>query len=604
MTDTDRLEYLKQKVYALPDSPGVYQYFDKNGKIIYVGKAKNLKKRVSSYFMKKHEFNKTAVLVSKICDIKHIVVNTEEDALLLENNLIKKLQPRYNILLKDDKTYPWIVIKNEPFPRVFQTRNVIKDGSLYFGPFTSSFLVRALLDLFKQLYPLRTCNLNLSNSCINSSKYKVCLEYHIKNCKAPCVGEISEDDYSAYISDIRNILKGNIHSVLKYMREQMTNYASNLEFEKAQEVKERISKIEGFQSKSAISTVSSVNVDVFSILEDEDKNTSYVNYLKVVNGSVIQSFTMEFRKRLDETKEEILSYAISEIKDRSKVLSREIVVPFIPDVDFANVKFTVPKLGDKKLLLELSERNAKFYKLELLKHEANKNKVSHDDKILLQLKEELGLKDLPVHIECFDNSNIQGAYPVAACVVFRNAKPSKSEYRKFNIKTVEGPDDYASMQEVVLRRYTRLVNEGASLPNLIIADGGVGQMESIRKVVEDQLHLNIPIAGLAKDSKHKTRELLFGFPPAVIGMSKNDQLFKLLSRIQDEVHRFAISFHREKRSSGFLKSELQIKGIGPKTQEELLTTFKSTKNIAGLSIEELSAVIGKAKALIIYQHFH
>lgn len=604
MTDTDRLEYLKQKVYALPDSPGVYQYFDKNGKIIYVGKAKNLKKRVSSYFMKKHEFNKTAVLVSKICDIKHIVVNTEEDALLLENNLIKKLQPRYNILLKDDKTYPWIVIKNEPFPRVFQTRNVIKDGSLYFGPFTSSFLVRALLDLFKQLYPLRTCNLNLSNSCINSSKYKVCLEYHIKNCKAPCVGEISEDDYSAYISDIRNILKGNIHSVLKYMREQMTNYASNLEFEMAQEVKERISKIEGFQSKSAISTVSSVNVDVFSILEDEDKNTSYVNYLKVVNGSVIQSFTMEFRKRLDETKEEILSYAISEIKDRSKVLSREIVVPFIPDVDFANVKFTVPKLGDKKLLLELSERNAKFYKLELLKHEANKNKVSHDDKILLQLKEELGLKDLPVHIECFDNSNIQGAYPVAACVVFRNAKPSKSEYRKFNIKTVEGPDDYASMQEVVLRRYTRLVNEGASLPNLIIADGGVGQMESIRKVVEDQLHLNIPIAGLAKDSKHKTRELLFGFPPAVIGMSKNDQLFKLLSRIQDEVHRFAISFHREKRSSGFLKSELQIKGIGPKTQEELLTTFKSTKNIAGLSIEELSAVIGKAKALIIYQHFH
>lgn len=604
MTDTDRLEYLKQKVYALPDSPGVYQYFDKNGKIIYVGKAKNLKKRVSSYFMKKHEFNKTAVLVSKICDIKHIVVNTEEDALLLENNLIKKLQPRYNILLKDDKTYPWIVIKNEPFPRVFQTRNVIKDGSLYFGPFTSSFLVRALLDLFKQLYPLRTCNLNLSNSCINSSKYKVCLEYHIKNCKAPCVGEISEDDYSAYISDIRNILKGNIHSVLKYMREQMTNYASNLEFEKAQEVKERISRIEGFQSKSAISTVSSVNVDVFSILEDEDKNTSYVNYLKVVNGSVIQSFTMEFRKRLDETKEEILSYAISEIKDRSKVLSREIVVPFIPDVDFANVKFTVPKLGDKKLLLELSERNAKFYKLELLKHEANKNKVSHDDKILLQLKEELGLKDLPVHIECFDNSNIQGAYPVAACVVFRNAKPSKSEYRKFNIKTVEGPDDYASMQEVVLRRYTRLVNEGASLPNLIIADGGVGQMESIRKVVEDQLHLNIPIAGLAKDSKHKTRELLFGFPPAVIGMSKNDQLFKLLSRIQDEVHRFAISFHREKRSSGFLKSELQIKGIGPKTQEELLTTFKSTKNIAGLSIEELSAVIGKAKALIIYQHFH
>lgn len=604
MTDTDRLEYLKQKVYALPDSPGVYQYFDKNEKIIYVGKAKNLKKRVSSYFMKKHEFNKTAVLVSKICDIKHIVVNTEEDALLLENNLIKKLQPRYNILLKDDKTYPWIVIKNEPFPRVFQTRNVIKDGSLYFGPFTSSFLVRALLDLFKQLYPLRTCNLNLSNSCINSSKYKVCLEYHIKNCKAPCVGEISEDDYSAYISDIRNILKGNIHSVLKYMREQMTNYASNLEFEMAQEVKERISKIEGFQSKSAISTVSSVNVDVFSILEDEDKNTSYVNYLKVVNGSVIQSFTMEFRKRLDETKEEILSYAISEIKDRSKVLSREIVVPFIPDVDFANVKFTVPKLGDKKLLLELSERNAKFYKLELLKHEANKNKVSHDDKILLQLKEELGLKDLPVHIECFDNSNIQGAYPVAACVVFRNAKPSKSEYRKFNIKTVEGPDDYASMQEVVLRRYTRLVNEGASLPNLIIADGGVGQMESIRKVVEDQLHLNIPIAGLAKDSKHKTRELLFGFPPAVIGMSKNDQLFKLLSRIQDEVHRFAISFHREKRSSGFLKSELQIKGIGPKTQEELLTTFKSTKNIAGLSIEELSAVIGKAKAQIIYQHFH
>ncbi len=604
MTENERITYLKQLVSVLPDSPGVYQYFDKNGKIIYVGKAKNLKKRVSSYFIKKQEYLKTQILVSKIFDIKHIVVKSEEDALLLENNLIKKYQPRYNILLKDDKSYPWIVIKNEPFPRVFQTRNVVKDGSLYFGPYTSGTLVKSLLDLFKKLYPLRNCNLNLTDENIKQNKFKVCLNYHIHQCCAPCVGDCEHEKYAEYIAGVREILKGNVHSVVKLLREEMMQYADNYEFEKAQEIKLKLEKIIGFQTKSTISSTSSSTVDVFSILSDTDSDTSYVNFLKVVSGAVVQSFTMEFKKRLDETDEEILSYAISEIKSRTKILAREIIVPVIPDVQFEGAKFVIPKQGDKKELLELSERNAKFYKLERLKHEANKNKTPRNERLLLLLKEELGLKTIPNHIECFDNSNIQGAYPVAACVVFRNGKPSKNEYRKFNIKTVEGPDDYASMHEVVYRRYSRLLAEGQELPDLIIADGGVGQMEVIRKAVEDELHLNIPIAGLAKDSRHKTNELLFGFPPAVVAMSKNDQIFRMLSYIQDEVHRFAITFHKQKRSKGMIASELDaIKGIGEVTRKALMEHFKSVKNIRQASFESLSAVIGNSKAKIITEFF-
>lgn len=604
-TDEERIIYLKSIVEVLPSFPGVYQYFNSSGKIIYVGKAKNLKNRVSQYFFNKTQSPKTRVLVSRIYDLKYIVVNSEEDALLLENNLIKQYQPRYNILLKDDKTYPWIVIKKETFPRVFLTRNFVRDGSLYFGPYTSSTQVKYLFEIFKQLFPIRACSLNLSQEAINKSNYKVCLKYHLKSCLAPCIGNITEEDYDVFIDEIKHLLRGNFSNVLKSYRSKMLQYSKNLEFEKAEEEKKKIEKLETFQSHSMVSNVSNMNIDVFGYVDDAESNICYINFLKVVNGIMIQSFTMEFRRKLDETISELLSYAINEVKERTVELSHEIVVPVLPDVEFSELKFTIPVYGDKKKLLELSERNAKMYKLELLRREANKNHRSREEKLLLQIKENLGLQNLPRHIECFDNSNIQGSNAVAACVVFRDCKPCKEDYRLFNIKTVEGPDDYASMYEVVFRRYSRLKNENQAMPDLIIADGGIGQMEVMRQATEEALHLNIPIIGLAKDNKHRTNQILFGFPPKIISIGKNDQVFKFFTQVQDEVHRFAITFHRNKRSKSMTKSELDnIKGIGAKTSEILIKSFKSVAKIKTLSVDQLSVYIGTAKAKIIYEFFH
>lgn len=613
MNDEERLKYLHSIVAVLPETPGVYQYFDKSGKIIYVGKAKNLKRRVSSYFLNKKHNLKTTVLVSKIFDIKHIVVNSENDAFFLENNLIKKYQPHYNILLKDGKTYPWIVVKNEPFPRIFQTRNLIKDGSLYFGPYSSIIQLRAIVDMLKKLYPLRSCNLDLNNEKIKQCKYKVCLKYHIKNCAGPCEGNISEEEYQSYIADIKNILRGNISQVVGVYKSQMMQCADNLEFEKAQEYKHKIELLSEYQSRSVVSVNSSLNVDVFSVVEGSDnaekgnraERVFFVNYIKVANGSVINSFTMEYHNQLDEETTEILSYAIEEVKDRVGVLSHEIVVPFKPDIDFENVRFIIPQSGDKKNLLDLSAKNAMMFKLEKIKQEGIKNNDTREEKLLALIKECLNLPTLPRHIECFDNSNIQGTNAVAACVVYRNCKPSKSEYRKFNIKTVEGPDDYASMYEVVYRRYSRLKEEGAEMPDLVIADGGIGQMEVIRQATEESLNLNITIMGLVKDNKHRTKELLLGFPPKVIGIAKNDQIFKFFTQVQDEVHRFAISFHRDKRSKNMLQSELdELKGIGPKSKEMLMKHFKSVANIKNTTFDQLLSVLGQSKATVVYNHFH
>lgn len=601
---SDRAEYLKSLVNVLPDLPGVYQYFDSNGTIIYVGKAKSLKKRVSQYFMNKRQSPKTQMLVSRICDIKHIVVNSEEDALLLENNLIKKHQPRYNILLKDDKTYPWIVIRNEPFPRVESTRNLVRDGSVYYGPYPSQVQMKALFDVFKELYPIRTCKLNLSENEIAKGNFKPCLKYHIHNCMAPCCGYISPDEYSEFISDIRNVLRGNVASVIKSYKQKMISLAEDMMFEQANVIKGKIEKLMSYQARSMVSNVSNLNVDVFSYLSDIDREEVYVNYMKVSNGLLVQSFTLEFKLKIDEDEASVLSSAIQEIKSLFKVLAKEIVVPFYPDVEFADIKFTIPTAGDRRKLLELSERNAKMYKLEKLKREANMNRDSREEKLMMTIKESLGLKVLPRHIECFDNSNIQGHAAVAACVVFKDCKPCKDEYRLFNIKTVEGPDDYASMYEVVYRRYTRVVAEGGSLPDLIVADGGVGQMEIIRQVVQDALSLNVPILGLAKDNKHRTNEILFGFPPKVIGIGKNDSMFRFFTRVQDEVHRFAISFHRNKRSKLMTTSELDgIPKVGPKTKEVLLKHFKGIKGIKAATVDELTSVVGAAKAKVIADWF-
>lgn len=589
-------DYLRSIVMNLPETPGIYQYLDSEGTIIYVGKAKNLKRRVYSYFAKEHESRKTRVLVTRIADIRYIVVNTEEDALLLENNLIKKYRPRYNVLLKDDKSYPSICVSNEYFPRVFKTRKLIRDGSTYFGPYSHVPSMMAMLELIKRLYPLRTCNLALTPGNIAAGKFKVCLEYHIKNCKGPCIGAQSHEEYMKSIAEIREILKGNTQSISNALMEEMQKLAEELRFEEAQKVKEKYELIENYRSKSEV--VSSVihNIDVFSI--ETDESSAYINYLHITNGCVNQAFTFEYKMRVNESKEELLQLGIVEMRERYQSQSKEIIVPFELNMEMNGVTFTVPQRGDKKHLLELSLLNVKQYKVDRLKQAEKLNPEQRSARLMKEIQTQLGLDRLPVHIECFDNSNIQGSDAVAACVVFRKTKPSKKEYRKYNIKTVTGPDDYASMQEVVRRRYTRILEEQGELPGVILTDGGKGQMEVVRQVIEDELHLNIPIVGLAKDNRHRTSEVLFGFPPLTIGIKQGTPLFHLLEQIQDEVHRFAITFHRDKRSKSQVASALDsIKGIGEKRKSDLLRTFKSVARIRKASLQEIAAVIGEAAAI-------
>ena len=588
-------DYLKGIVLNLPESPGIYQYLNEEGTIIYVGKAKNLKRRVSSYFNREHPNGKTRLLVSKIADIKYIVVKTEEDALLLENNLIKKYKPRYNVLLKDDKTYPSICVSNEYFPRVFKTRNIIRNGSSYYGPYSHIPSMNALLELIKKLYPLRSCRHPLTPENIRAGKFDVCLEYHIKNCKGPCIGKQCHEDYLRDIDEIKQILKGDTQIVCDLLMDEMQALASELKFEEAQAIKEKYDLIESYRSRSEVVNRIIHNVDVFSI--EMDENSAYINYLHITNGCINQAFTFEYKKRLNETKEELLQLGIVEMRERYKSKSREIIVPFELEMELNGVSFIVPQRGEKKHLLELSIMNVKQYKVDRLKQADKLNPEQKKTRILKEIQEQLHLPKIPAHIECFDNSNIQGSDAVAACVVFRMGKPSKKEYRKFNIKTVEGPDDYASMREVVGRRYTRLLEEGSPLPDLIITDGGKGQMEVVREVIEDELKLNIPIAGLAKDNKHRTSELLYGFPPMIIGVKQNTPLFHLLENIQDEVHRFAITFHRDKRSKNQIASVLDnIPGIGEKRKTALLKAFKSVSRIKKASLEELAEIVGPSIA--------
>ncbi len=587
-------KHIKMILSILPDKPGCYQYFDDKGIIIYVGKAKNLKRRVSSYFNKEHDSNKTRVLVKQIRDIKYIVVNTEEDALLLENNLIKQYRPRYNVMLKDDKTYPSITVKNEYFPRIFQTRNIVKDGSQYYGPYPSVYTAKVMLQMLKELYPLRTCKYPLTPESIASGKYEVCLEYHIKRCKGPCVGLQSMEEYQQNISEIKEILRGNISQISKHLYEEMQVLAGELKFEEAQKIKEKYEVIENYRAKSTVVTPMLHNIDVFSFAENE--KSAYINFMHIGNGAIVQAYTFEYKKRLDETKEELLSLGIVEMRDRFKSTAREIIVPFDMEMELGNVTFTVPQRGDKKKLLELSEMNVKQFKVDRLKQAEKLNPEQRSTRILKEVQDALHLPKLPIHIECFDNSNIQGSDAVAACVVFKMAKPSKKDYRKYIIKTVVGPDDYASMNEVVRRRYQRAVNEGSPLPDLILTDGGKGQMEVVREVIQDELHLDIPIAGLAKDGKHRTSELLFGFPPVTVGMPIQSQMFRFFTQIQDEVHRFAITFHKDKRSKSQTRSELDsINGIGEKTKVLLLRHYKSVKRIREASFDELKELIGEAK---------
>lgn len=592
------LEHIKTILAVIPEKPGCYQYFDEKGTIIYVGKAKNLKRRVSSYFNKQHDSNKTRVLVKQIRDIKYFVVETEEDALLLENNLIKQYHPRYNVLLKDDKTYPSIVVKNEYFPRVYQTRNIVRDGSRYYGPYPSVYTAKVMLQQIKDLYPIRTCKYPLTPESIREGRYKVCLEYHIKRCKGPCEGLQTLEEYQQNISEIKEILRGNISQVSKHLFDEMQSLAAELKFEEAQKLKEKYEAIENYRSRSTVVPPMLHNIDVFSITENDP--SAYINYLHIGNGAVVQAYTFEYKKRLDESKEDLLVMGIIEMRKRFESRAREIIVPFPLDLELDGVTITVPQRGDKKKLLDLSIMNGKQYKVDKLKQAEKLNPEQRNTRLLKEIQEALHLKELPVQIECFDNSNIQGSDPVAACVVFKMGKPSKSDYRKYNIKTVVGPDDYASMKEVVRRRYQRLLDEKAPLPNLIITDGGKGQMEVVRSVVEDELHLSIPIAGLAKDNRHRTAELLYGFPPEVIGMKLDSPLFHLLTRMQDEVHRFAITFHKDKRSKGQTRSELDtIKGVGEKTKTALLREFKSVKRIREANLEDLAKVVGEAKAKLI-----
>lgn len=596
------VSHLKQIVLSLPEKPGVYQYLNDKDEIIYVGKAKNLKRRVSSYFNKVQQSIKTKVLVKQIVDIKYIVVDTEQDALLLENSLIKKHQPRYNILLKDDKTYPSICIKNEYFPRVFKTRNIVKDGSKYYGPYTYAPALRTILELIEQLYPLRNCKLNLTPEAIQQNNYKVCLQYHIKKCKGCCEGLQSWEEYKKNIEEIKQILKGEIGEIEKNIEKEMMKLAEELRFEEAQVLKEKLYVLSQYKSKSTIVNPLLTNIDTFAI--EIDENNAFINFLKVTNGTITQAYTLEYKIRTDEEKEDILASAVIELRERFKSQSKEILLPFDIGYDLGDATITVPQRGEKKKLLDLSIQNVKQYRFDRMKQMEKFNPEQRATKLLKTIQDLLKLDKLPIQIECFDNSNIQGSDAVAACVVYKMAKPSKNDYRKYNIKTVEGPDDYASMKEVVRRRYTRLIEEESPLPQLIIADGGIGQMEVIREVVEDELHLNIPIAGLAKDDKHKTKELLFGFPPQVIGLDPSDETFRFFGSIQDEVHRFAIKFHREKRSKSQLHSELDIKGIGPKTQEKLLKALKSVKRIKESEREKIVEIIGEEKANLVYNYFH
>lgn len=601
----ERNAYLKSIVASLPHKPGTYQYYDEDNTIIYVGKAKDLKNRVSSYFHKEVDRFKTKVLVSKIWDISYSVVNSEEDALLIENELIKQYQPRYNVLLKDGKTYPSICITKEYLPRIFKTRTINKRFGQYYGPYSHIGSMYAILELIQKAYKPRTCRMPITKEGIESRKYKPCLEYHIHNCLGPCVGKQTYEDYQQNIALAREILKGNTREVSRKIYAEMLKKAEELNFEKAEILKKQYLLLENFCAKSEIVSHTISNIDVFSIVNDDSNKTAFINYIHVKNGAINQSFTYEYKRKLDESDQELLNEAIVEIRNRFNSDAKEIVVPFEMDFHLKDATFFIPQRGDKKHLLELSEMNCKQYKFDRLKQAEKLNPEQKQTRLMKELQEKLHLPKLPYHIECFDNSNISGTDAVAGCVVFKAMKPSKKDYRKYNIRTVEGPDDYGSMQEVVRRRYTRMQEEGPSLPDLIITDGGIGQMNVVRQVVEDELHLNIPIAGLAKDNKHRTNELLFGFPPQVIGLKTDSELFHILTQIQDEVHRYAISFHRDKRSKHALHSALDdVKGIGPKTRDMLIKKLKSVKRIQEADIQTLSEIAGNAKANIIYNYFH
>ena len=600
-----RIAYLKNIVLNMPEKPGTYQFYDNEKTIIYVGKAKNLKKRVSSYFHKEVDRFKTKVLVSKIYDISYSVVNTEEDALLIENQLIKQYKPKYNVLLKDGKTYPSICVTNEYFPRIFKTRTINKRYGTFYGPYSHIGSMYAILDIIKKVYKPRTCRFPITKVGIEQGKYKPCLEYHLHNCGAPCIGKQSYEDYQESIKQAREVLKGNTREVQKILRKEMEKYAEELRFEEAEICKQRYLALDNFAAKSEIVSHTITDVDVFTIVSDDTRKNAFINYIHVTNGAINQSFTYEYKRKLDESDEELLNEAIPEIRERFNSTAKEIIVPFELDFKVKGAEFFIPQRGDKHHLLELSEMNAKQYKFDRLKQTEKLNPEQKQTRLMRELQDKLKLSKLPYHIECFDNSNISGSDAVAGCIVYKGMKPSKKDYRKYNIKTVVGPDDYASMQEVVRRRYRRMQEEGTPLPDLIITDGGKGQMEVVREVVEDELHLSIPIAGLAKDDRHRTNELLFGFPQQTIALDIKGELFKVLTQIQDEVHRYAISFHRDKRSKTQLHSELDdIKGIGPKTKDALLKKLKTVKYIKEADLQELTEVIGASKATIVYNYFH
>ncbi len=600
MKNDDIQKTLSAIVHSLPGSPGVYRYYDADGKILYVGKAKNLKKRVSSYFNKEPESGKLRVLVRKIRDIKFIVTETELDALLLENNLIKKLQPRYNIMLKDDKTYPWLCIKKEPFPRVFSTRHVLNDGSEYYGPYASVRMMNTLMDIIRKLYPLRTCKLNLSPKNIQKGKFRVCLEYHLGNCKAPCVGKQTAEDYQNAIHEIRAIIKGNLSEVINALRKIMTDYAQKEDFENAQLIKEKLESLENYKSKSTIVNPRINNVDVFSILDEE--NRAYVNYLKVMNGSIVQAHTVEVKKKLNETPAEILTYTIADFRQRFNSRANELIVPFRPEMSWDEVKVTIPRRGDKKQLLELSRRNTKYFRMERQKQQELVDPDRHSRRVLEKMKQDLHLSVLPEVVECFDNSNIQGAFPVASMVQFVKARPNKKAYRHFNIKTVEGPDDFASMEEIILRRYGRVLKEKKALPQLIIVDGGKGQLSAaVKSLKQLKLFGKVAIIGIAK----KLEELYFPNDPLPLYLDKKSETLRIIQQLRDEAHRFGITHHRQRRRKGTLKSELtEIKGVGKNTVQKLLREFKSVKNIREAPEEKMANVVGKARAKIIFHHFH